>query len=258
MTGAISLIDFAVTTEDSMRRGLIQKITNESTFLRILRFIPVDGFSYEYGEQTTLGGVAFRGINQQYSPDAGVINPKFETLAIFGGEIDTDRQLADLRDGAVRVNAILAKTRKAGLFYDSMCINGNPAAIDKSFYGLKARLTGNQVISAGTNGGSLTIPLMDKLLDAVVGPNESKILIMSKYQRRALKAALIAAATGTSIVEIGAAIPSYDGAKIEILDEDGDEAPILPQTETWGSSNVTSRIYCVRPGQDPEGEHAQG
>jgi hypothetical protein len=174
MTGAISLIDFANSTQDRLRKGLIQKITNESTFLRILHFIQVDGFAYEYGEQTTLGGVAFRAINQQYAPDTGVVNPKFETLSIFGGEIDTDRQLAGLRDGAVRVNAILAKTRKAGLFYDAMCINGDPAAIPKSFYGLRARLTGNQVISAGANGGAITTLLMDRVLDAVVGPNEKR------------------------------------------------------------------------------------
>jgi hypothetical protein len=81
---------------------------------------------------------------------------------------------------------------------------------------------------------------------------------MSKYQRRNLKMAMINEATGTSLLEIGASVPSYDGAKIEILDEDGDEAPILPQTETWGTSTTASRIYCIKPGEDPEGEWVQG
>jgi len=52
----------------------------------------------------------------------------------------------------------------------------------------------------------------------------------------------------------------YDGAKVEVLDEDGDENPILTKTEVRGTGGgtATSSIYCVRPGQDPEGEWVQG
>lgn len=255
---AISLIDFQNQTQDKMRRGLVQKITNESIFLKLLRFISVDGFTYQYGEQTALGSIAFRGINQQYTADVGVVNPKYETLSVFGGEIDTDRQLAGLRGGAARVNAILAKTRKAGLFYDAMCINGDPATTEKSFYGLKARLTGNQLLNCGTNGGALTLAKVDALIDAVVGPNNKKVLIMNKQDRRALKALSLAAVGGAVLNDVGGSLPAYDNVKIEVLDEDGDEQPILAKTETWGSSSVTSSMYCIRPGEDPEGEFVQG
>jgi hypothetical protein len=37
-------------------------------FLRILRFVPVDGFAYHYGEQATLGGIAFRNLNETTPP----------------------------------------------------------------------------------------------------------------------------------------------------------------------------------------------
>jgi hypothetical protein len=227
-------------------------------FLRILNFVPIDGLTYEYATQVTLGGVAFRGINGTYNADTGVVNPSVEVLAIFGGLVKTDHQIASARGGVARTNAILAKTRKAGLFFDKYVIDGDPATIDKSFYGLKARLTGNQLIDAGANGAALTLDLLDQLLDRVAGPNSEKVFVMNKADRRKTKQLILAAAGGAAVADVGKGVTSYDGASIEQLDEDGDEAPIIAKTETMGSSNVTSSIYCVRPGKSQEGEWVQG
>src|SRR5690349_18950161 len=136
MAGAGSLLDFVNQTDDPMRKGLVQKITNENIFLKLLRFVPVQGFTYSYAEQATLGGIAFRGINEQYTADKGVVNPKVESLSPFGGVVETDWQLAQLAGGVARTNAILAKTRKAGLYFDRMVIDGNPDVVAKSFWGL--------------------------------------------------------------------------------------------------------------------------
>src|SRR5687767_4955294 len=133
---AISLTDYVIQTQDRLRRGLVQRITNESVFLKLLRFIPVPSFSYQYGRQEALGGIAFRNINQDYSADAGVVNPLTETLSIFGGQVETDRQLMGGTPNDARANAIAAKVRKAGLFYDKYVIDGDPANDPKQFYGL--------------------------------------------------------------------------------------------------------------------------
>jgi hypothetical protein len=92
---AISLTDFANQTTDRLRKGIVMKITNESVFFRRLRFIPVPTFTYLYNRQETLGGIAFRGINESYTADTGVVNPLAETLRIFGGIVQTDRQLVN-------------------------------------------------------------------------------------------------------------------------------------------------------------------
>lgn len=261
MAGSISLLSYMNQVEEPMRKGLIQKVTNESIFLKLLRFVPVDGFSYEYGEQTTLGGVAFRNLNGTYNPDTGVVNPKIETLAIFGGQVNTDIQLGDLRGGVARTNAILAKTRKVGLHYDRYVIDGDPAVLKGSFYGLNARLTNNQLlypVADAGNGGVLALSDVDRLLDAVAGPNEKKALVMCKADRRKLKQLVVAAAGGAHVEDVGKSLPSYDNCPIQVIDEDGDETPILAKDETRGSSNVTSSMYCIRPGEDPEGEWVQG
>jgi hypothetical protein len=249
---------WAASMEDPMRKGLIQKITNTSIFLKILQFVVVDGMQYEYGEQATTGGIAFRKLNEGYAAEVGVVNPKVEKLGIMGGLVQTDRQFTNKQGDRVRASAISAKVQRAGLFYDKYVIQGDPASDPNQFLGLNARLTGNQVLSAGTNGGALTLSMVDQLLDAVVGPNSEKVLVTNKVDRRSIKQLVVAAAGGAGVTDVGAALPNYDGATIHTIDEDGDDQPILTKTETQGSSAVTSSMYCIRPGKDPEGEWVQG
>lgn len=252
---SISIVDYVSQEQNPMRKGLLQTILGSSVMFRLLRFVPVSGMAYPYAVQATLGGIAFRGLNDEYDPSKGTVNPGVEQLRIFGGLVQLDHQM---RNTPSHTNAVSAKMKAAGLFYDLNVINGNPNVDAKAFWGLKYRLIGNQVIYAGDNGGALTLPLIDDLLDRVAGPNTKKVLLMSKYQRRKMKALLLASAGGASLADAAASPTVYDGAKIEVLDEDDVETPVLPQTETRGSSDVTGSIYCIRPGEDPEGDFVQG
>src|SRR4051812_7501697 len=211
---AISLLDFANQTQSPMRKGIVQEITNESVFLRHLRFVSVDGFAYTYNRQKTLGGIAFRGLNETYTNDTGVVNPAVETLAIFGGEVRTDRQIVNKQGDVARANAIAAKVKKAGLFFDRYVIKGDPTVDPLQFYGLNTRLTGTQVLSAGANGGALTLDLLDQALDAVVGSNTRKFIVCNKYVRRQITKLIRDAAGGAGISDIGVQAREYDGAPI--------------------------------------------
>lgn len=255
---ALSLIDFTNQTQNPLKRGLVQEITNESVFLRRLHFVPVDGFAYQYNRQKTLGGIAFRGLNESYTNDTGLVNPQVETLSIFGGEVRTDRQLVNKQGDQVRANAIAAKVKKAGLFFDRFVIKGDPAVNPNQFYGLNYRLTGAQVLVTGANGGPLSLDLLDTALDAVAGSNDRKVIVCNKVVRRKITSLIRAAAGGAAMSEIGPQAREYDGAPIEVIDEDGDESPILAFDETQGSSSVTTSLYVIRPGGDVDGEHVQG
>jgi hypothetical protein len=228
-----------------------------------MKFITVNGFAYRYNRETALGGIAFRNLNAYYTPvgkDDSVINPMVETLAIFGGTVKTDRQLVKLGGDAVRASKIAAKVHKASLFFDAQCINGDAGVNPASFYGLKARLTGNQLIEPGANGGALTIDMVVALQDAVVGTNAQKTLIMNKAARRYISNLVRASATGMHFQEAaGTQAAIFNDSTIEILDENGDEQPILTSTETLGSSGATcSSIYCVNFGQDMDEQNVQG
>jgi hypothetical protein len=48
---------------------VVQKITNESIFMKTLNFIPCDPLlGYRYNRRDTLGGIAFRGLNETTPP----------------------------------------------------------------------------------------------------------------------------------------------------------------------------------------------
>ena len=104
---ALSLIDFTNQTQSPLKRGVVSEITNESVFLRRLHFVPVNGFAYTYNRQKTLGGIAFRGLNESYTNDTGIVNPQVETLSIFGGEVRTDRQLVNKQGEGVAMDIVL-------------------------------------------------------------------------------------------------------------------------------------------------------
>jgi hypothetical protein len=255
---AIDLLTYANQTQSPMRRGLIQKITNESVFLKTLKFIPVDGLTYEWGEQTTLGSVGFRAINGAYTPDVGVVTPKREGLGILGGQVNTDRQIANKNGGVARANGIAAKVRKVGLQYDRAVLQGDPAVNPLAFSGLNIRCTGSQLLVAGPNGATLALSMVDQLIDYVVGSPTQKRLVMNKAIRRKLTYLKVAAAGGAHVEDVSKQLDNYNGVPIDVLDEDGDETPILPFTETCGSSTATVSMYCYRPGSDTEGEFLQG
>jgi hypothetical protein len=255
---ALTLLDFANQTQAPLKRGIVQEITNESVFLRRLHFVPVDGFTYSYNRQHTLGGIAFRGLNESYTNDTGVINPQVETLSIFGGEVRTDRQLVNKQGDVVRAGAIAAKIKKAGLFFDRYVIKGDPGTNPLQFYGLNARLTGDQVLEVDDNGGPLTLGMLDDALDAVPGSNDRKIIVCNKQVRRIITALIRSEAGGSAMSEIGPQAREYDGAAIEVIDEDGDESPILAFDETQGSSNDTTSLYVIRPGSESDGNYVQG
>ncbi len=65
-------------------------------------------------------------------------------------------------------------------------IAGDTAVDAKSFNGIRKLCAPAQTISAGANGGPVTLPLLDQLVD-LVRPGKPELLFMSKRTRRALK-----------------------------------------------------------------------
>ncbi len=94
--------------------------------------------------------------------------------------------------------------------------------------------------------------------DAVIGSNAKKVIVCNKAVRRRITALVRDAAGGAAVSEVGQQAREYDGAPIEVLDEDGDEALILAADEAQGASNSTTSLYVIRPGGDVDGEHVQG
>jgi hypothetical protein len=256
---AVNFSQYALRAPKDKLAGIVMLFTANSAFMRLLTFEETTEFVKEYDQQASSGGIAFRSINQQYTADQGVVNPKVEQLRVFGGTVETDRQLAKgPRGRATRANNIAMKVKKAGQFFDRAVIKGNPATNPKEFIGLEQRLINAQVVSAGENGAQLTLAMLDDLLDAVIGSNGGKVLLMNKRLRTKVKRLVLASAGGAAVAEFkNGEIESYNGARIEVIDGEDREVSCLEFDEPQGTDNNTASIYCVRPGS-MDGEYMRG
>jgi hypothetical protein len=256
---AVKFAQYALRAPSDRLAGIVMLYTASSAFMRLLGFEETSEFAKAYNRQATGGGIAFRGLNQSYTADHGVIVPATETLKIFGGTVTTDRQLAKgPRGREFRNGNIATKTTKAGQFFDKACLKGDAEKNPLEFDGLEKRLVNKQVISMGVNGAQLTLPRVDEVLDAVVGTNGGKVLMLNKQLRTKVKQLVLSSAGGAAVADFkGGEIETYNGARLEIVDEDDRELPILGFDETQGSDAETASIYCVRAGS-MDGQYLRG
>lgn len=259
---ALSLLQLKARFQDPLRQGIVDLLWESSRVMRRLNFIQQPGLSYPYQQRSKLPGIAFRGLNEDYTPGAGVVNPAIERLAILGGSIKTDHIAIDTKGDGARTNEIAAKMEAAGKFFDKNFFNGDMTQNVKGFDGLKRRLTGTKLVTQATNGGVVTAKKVIQLQDLVEGPNAEKVLFMNQTNRRNLVDA-ITSSTSTGVqrlLEFNAANGNYrfNGSEIEEVFFDETETAILDFNETTGSSNATSSIYCVKFGGAVDERGVQG
>jgi hypothetical protein len=262
---ALTLAQSALLSENDLQRGVVETFVQASPVLDRLPLMPIEGNAYAYNEEATLPGVAFRAVNEAYTESTGTVNQKTESLVILGGDADVDRFIVQTRGNLNNQRAVQTalKVKAASYKFQDTFFNGDITVDTKAFDGLKKRLTGAQVISAGTNG----IPIvgnggtdmhsffdqLDALVAAVGGIDASNGAL---YANSSLLAKIKSAGRrlgGTEMVKedlTGKRVLQWNG--IPVLDPGVNLAgtAILPQTETQGSSSIASSIYAVKFGQD--------
>ncbi|MFF5228444.1 major capsid protein [Dactylosporangium sp. NPDC000521] len=263
---AVTLAEAAKLSLNQLRRGVIEIFMQESRVLDQLNFVDVQGNAYAYNEELTLPGVAFRDVNTAYSESTGTINPKTEQLRMFGGDADVDRFIVqtrgNLNDQRATQTALKVKSLNFG-FQDNF-INGDNSVNALAFDGLKKRLTGGQVIAAGTNGIPVVgtgatdqhafFDAIDNLISLV--PGGANTLYMNNLIRGKFRsAARRVGGWQMQRDDFGRPVETYNGVRIEDIGTNASGTMIIPQTETQGASSVASSIYAVRwsAGEDDTG-----
>src|SRR3954464_7423073 len=180
----LTALEWSKLNPDPLTSGVVEIFASENPVIATLPFINVAGSAYRYNIEETLPGVAFRGFNEGYVESTGVINPMIEALTILGGDSDFDVAQIAMQTGDNDTRAVHdgMKAKAATLTHLRTFFDGNSTANPKEFDGLNRRLTGAQVLSAGTNGGVLTLAMLDDLVDAVRGT--PTILLMNKKVRQ--------------------------------------------------------------------------
>lgn len=232
-----------------LRSSIIELYAQNSEILRTLPFINIQGNAYKYNREETLPGVGFRGVNEAYTEDIGVINPVTDPLVIAGGDLDVDKFIVATMGGDQRSTREAMKVKALAHRWTKAFIKGDSLSDPREFDGLQVRLTGTQKIAAGStaNGTPLSLTKLDELIDAVDDPTH---LIMNRTMRRRLSAAARSTSVGGFITfnvdEFGRQVAFYNGLPILIVDQDNTGSDILQFNEsaTSGTATATS-IYCV-------------
>lgn len=236
----------------TIRAAVIAMFARASDLLAAIPFRDIQGNAYQYNREGTLPGVAFRGVNESYTASTGVVNQLVESLRLAGGDLDVDTFIIKTQGPAARAVQEEMKVKSLAAEMTRVLIKGDSTSNLREFDGLQARITGNQLISAGStaNGTALSLAKLDELLDAV--PNAS-VLVMSKAMRRRLTAAARLSTVGGYITyEVGAfgrRVTKYNDVPILVpySDNGGTEPIAFDEAATSGTATGTS-IYALALG----------
>jgi hypothetical protein len=248
----ITLLEAAKQAGLNTKRGtIIELFAKSNSILNAMTFETINGSGVDYDQEAALPGVAFRGINEEYTASAGVINPQHDPLKIAGGTLDVDSALIKMLGEGVRAKHEAMKIKALSLKISKMIIKGDSTSDPKEFDGLQRRLDNDQKICV-TSGltdsvGALTLAKLDEAIDATENPTH---LIMNKKLRRLLTQASRTSTIGGYVTYTqdnwGRQVPLY--ADLPILDAGKDETntDIIPLTETAGDAGAdATSLYVV-------------
>jgi hypothetical protein len=250
---ALTLVEAAkLETGDVKRRAIIELYAKSSDVLMTMPFDTIAGNALQYNLEETLPGISFRGVNEAFTEDAGVINPVTENLSIAGGDLDVDRFIIETMGANQRSVREAMKVKSLALTYTTKFIKGDNSSDPREFDGLQTRLTGSQKIAAGStaNGTPLSLAKLDEAIDAVDSPTH---LLMNKAMRRRLTVAARTTTVGGYVTyttdAFGRKLMQYNDLPILIADQDSTGTDIMGFTEAATSGTATgTSIYVLSLG----------
>lgn len=255
----LTLVEAAKLSKDAYRSGIIEIYAGSSAILGVLPFENISGNALKYNRESTLPGVGFRGVNEGYTPSTGVLNPLTENLVIAGGELDVDKFIVQTMGADQRTVQEAMKVRSLSLSWTSKFFNGDSVTNPREFDGLKKRVTGSQLLAAGTTSGGtpLSLSKLDEALDQTLNPS---YLVMNKTLARRISQAARKYDVGGYVTfttdTFGKRVMAYNGIPIITIDLDNEGNEILPFTEVsytssaWGGTASASSIYVISVGPD--------
>ena len=238
--------------------GVIEEIIERDDAFAVLPFISVNSKAYVYnrediGAQNNItqgsGLPTFNDVNDTVTEGAVPFKEITTRLRILIGDVDVDKFVQETESDTNDQlgTQIAAKAKALGRLYKNALVNGDVSVNAKSFDGLKALTTNadsnsSQTITAGTNGGALTLSLLDQLLDSV--PNGADAIIMRRGTARAFRNLLRTTGSGADaqsniMNEFGMPQLAHNGVRILIND-------FMPANETLGSGTNLCSIYAAR------------
>lgn len=238
-----------VNGQDELTQSVAALFAQASQLIAAIPFENVSGGGYRYDLRTSAPGIAFRGINETYTPSIGVVNPQFEPLFVAGGHFDVDTALIKMYGRGRKAREVAAQVRAAALFWTKTFFTGDSSVNPRVPDGMMVRLRGNQILSAGTTAGGAAMSLLklDEAIQRVMRPTH--LAMPQKLTLRFTEAARdkdVGGVIGFTKNEFGEQVTTYNGLPIINIGQDELGTDILGFNEAAVSgSNTAASIYVL-------------
>ena len=243
---ALTLTEAGKLSNDVLLQGVIETVIKDSPVLQTLPFIEIVGNGLTYNREKAAPTVGFYAVGDTWAESTPTFSQLTATLSILGGDADVDNYLATTRSNIQDLEAAVVqlKARAIQHKFEDTFINGDSDTDSDAFDGVNILATGDQALTMGQNGGSLTLDKLDELIDAVKGGKPDMIL-MSRRSRRKLNA--LARTSGSGVVvsdrdEFGQMVQYYDGIVIGVNDW-------ISDAQTVGTSADCSSVFAYQAGE---------
>jgi hypothetical protein len=254
---AMTLVEAAKLSNDVLVKGVIETTVKDSPILQRLPFAEINGNALTYNRENAMATVDWFDVGDTWNESTPTFTQLSSTLKILGGDADVDKYLQQTRSNIQDLKAAVIELKSKALRheFEDTFIYGNATTNPKEFSGLAKLIdtatASSQLIAAGATGATLTLAMVDQLIDAVKG-GPPDMLLMSKRSRRKITA-LVRALGGAQLGYIkdgfGALVATYNDIPIGVSDWILDTHTLLASVETAYTGDTSSTIYALQFGE---------
>ena len=256
-TNAWTLLEANKYSSDTLKKGVIETLVQESPILEMLPFVPISGNAIKVKVEATLPDVQFRDVNEVYARSYGTDTERMFGVAILGGEVFIDNFLLKVKANQVDAKAMqYAKFAKSmSRTFDKQFFDGTGAA--KDFMGINALIDEGLGMKYGdATGATLTLDSLDIAADLFRGQASPDAMLLNRFLRR--KITSLGRNTGGyfSLLDVGTdvfgrQVTQWNGIPMRIIGDDKDGSAILGFDEDPGdATSDCSSIYFIAFGAD--------
>ena len=253
---ALTLAEGAKLSNDILLQGVVETIVKDSPILQELPFIEIVGNGLTYNQEKTLPSIDFYDVGDTWAESTPTFDQVTANLKIMGGDADVDNFLKATRSNLQDLESAIIELKAKALRrkFEETFIYGDSATNSKQFDGLRNLIdttsASDQVIAAGASGATLSLSMLDELIDAIKG-GKPDMLLMSRRSRRKINT-LVRAAGGmmeTDRDKWGNFVHLWDGIPIGVNDWILDTHTVSSSLETDTTGGTCSTIYAVQLGE---------
>ncbi len=253
---ALTLAEASKLSNDILLQGVVETIVKDSPVLRALPFIEIVGNGLTYNRENNLSSIEFYDVGDSWSESTPTFDQRTANLKIMGGDADVDNFLKSTRSNIQDLEGAIIELKAKALKnkFEETFIYGDSTVNTKQFDGLKKLIdtttSGPQVVVAGSSGATLTLGMLDQLIDAIRG-GRPDILLMSRRTRRKINT-LVRASGGmmeTNRDMWGNFIELWDGIPIGVNDWILDTHVVDSDVETATTGGTSSTVYALQLGE---------